>query len=528
MANLILLANARETAAALVHSLGRRLETDEVEVRWVEGSLAAAIDAVREEHGPVPIGVATRSASETIEAIELDVDEAMSLDGRDLAQVNELLDRTRIRGIRRAEAERSKVAVAHAEKLAALGTLVAGVAHEVNNPLTSITLLLDLFPTQLEAAADAIEEVQAASSAGRGLSADEVLRLGALAQAFGSRREVLESVEEVRGACRTIHEIVKDLRVFAHADEAEAPQVVSVPSLIEQTLRVVGREISSVAIVERDYGSDIPEILVPHARITQVLTNVFVNTTHALREVERDPHRVRISLRADDDMVAISISDTGPGVPPSALERIFDPFYTTRRASFGTGLGLSISRNLMRRMGGDLLVESVFGEGATFIVLVPRSSPEALRAARSQPRIPTSTPTAHGRHALLVLDTSPQMLRAYARVLGPRFDLIFASDAEEAIELMSSGSSADAVLAEVGFSPLDGRRLYAWLADRRPALAKRTVFIAAEPSAERARRELSGLPNTILRKPTSANALLQAIEGAIGPPLAGPGAFDPL
>lgn len=516
MANLILLATSRDTAEALVRSLGRRAETDGIVVRHVETPLAAAIEAVREEHGSVPIGVATRSPSEAIEAIELDVDEAMALDGSEIARVNELVDRARVRGMRRAETERAKVSMAHAEKLAALGTLVAGVAHEVNNPLTSIMLLLDMFPTQLMAAADALEEVRVAKEERRGLSPDEVVRVGALAHAFGSRAEVLENFEEMRTSSRTIHEIVKDLRVFAHADDAETPQVVHVPSLIEQTLRLVGSEIMSVAILERDYGTDIPDILVPHARITQVLTNVFVNTTHALREVARDPHRVRVTLRADEDMVAISVSDTGPGVPASALERIFDPFYTTRRASLGTGLGLSISRNLMRRMGGDLLVESVFGEGATFIVLVPRSSEEELRAARVRSRVVAIPRESQSRRSVLVLDTNAPMLRAYSRVLGQRFDLILASDSQEAIELLSSGSAADVVLAELGLSPFDGAHLHQWLAQHQPTLARRAVFIAAEPHAQRSRRELAALPNTILGKPMSADALVQAIEEALG------------
>jgi CheY-like chemotaxis protein len=272
----------------------------------------------------------------------------------------------------------------------------------------------------------------------------------------------------------------------------------------------------SVAILERDYGTDIPDILVPHSRITQVLTNVFVNTTHALREVARDPHRVRVTLRADEDMVAISVSDTGPGVPASALERIFDPFYTTRRASLGTGLGLSISRNLMRRMGGDLLVESVFGEGATFIVLVPRSSEEELRAARVRSRVVTIPRESQTRRSVLVLDTNAPMLRAYSRVLGQRFDLILASDSQEAIELLSSGSAADVVLAELGLSPFDGAHLHQWLAQHRPTLARRAVFIAAEPHVQRSRRELAALPNTILGKPMSTDALVQAIEEALG------------
>jgi DNA-binding NarL/FixJ family response regulator len=122
-----------------------------------------------------------------------------------------------------------------------------------------------------------------------------------------------------------------------------------------------------------------------------------------------------------------------------------------------------------------------------------------------------------------VLDTSAPMLRAYSRVLGQRFDLILASDSQEAIELLSSGSAADVVVAELGLSPFDGAHLHQWLAEHRPDLAERAVFVAAEPDAMRARRELSSVPNTILAKPMTADALVRAIEEALSRPKRGSG-----
>lgn len=120
-----------------------------------------------------------------------------------------------------------------------------------------------------------------------------------------------------------------------------------------------------------------------------------------------------------------------------------------------------------------------------------------------------------GRLSVLIVDTNAAMLRAYSRVLGPRYDLILASDSQEAIELLSSGSAADVVVAELGLSPLDGAHLHQWLTEHRPSLARRTVFVSAEPHAQRSRRELAGLPNAILAKPMSADALTRAVEGAL-------------
>src|SRR5262249_30737140 len=154
-----------------------------------------------------------------------------------------------------------------------------------------------------------------------------------LARMIGTRSDIVQNAEEMRRATATIKEVVKDLRVFAQTDDSELPQIVSIPEVVEHLLRLVGREIASMAVIERDFASDLPQVLAPQARLTQVLTNVLVNATHAMREMQRDVHRLRISARADEQAIALSISDTGPGIPADALERIFDPFFTTKRSN---------------------------------------------------------------------------------------------------------------------------------------------------------------------------------------------------
>ena len=514
LTSLVLLALAPETLDLLKRGLSGRVDADTTTLRLVAPPLSTTIEAIRHELGPVPLGVAARTATEAIEAIEHGADEAMVLDEHDAASVHALVDRTRVRGRLRADDANTKVNVAQADKLAALGTLVAGVAHEINNPLAALTLGLDLFPTQLTAAADTIAELARARADGRGLGANEVRHIASLASAFGTRAELDAQLGDLRHTAETIKAIVKDLLVFASPQDAGIPQVVDIPAVIEPVLRLVGRELASNAFVERDFAVDIPPVVASTARLTQVLTNVLVNATHALRDVPRDVHHVRISVRADADAVAISVSDSGPGIPPGAIERIFDPFYTTKRLHHGTGLGLSISRNLMRRMGGDLLVESVYGEGATFIMILPRPSEAELRAAYVRSRTVPRTVISSHRPSVMVVDDQTPLVRAYSRVLGPRFDLLLASDSQEAIEMLASGSHADVVLADLGLSPLDGAHLFRWLDQNRPDLAGRMVFVASEPELPRHRQLLSNLPNVVLPKPTPAATLIEAIEDA--------------
>lgn len=511
--NVIILALDSSTVDRLKAALGLRANAGAVIVERIEGTLRKGIDDARRNHGLLPLGVAARTRGEAIEAIEAGADEAMSTTGEDRAEVLELMDRTRLRGNLRAQQERERVEVAHAEKLAALGTLVAGVAHEVNNPLGAVMLGLDMLPTQVGAAADVVEEIVRAADQERSLSKDDVLRIAALGRMTGTRAELVREAEEMRSAAQTIQEVVKDLRVFARTEDAEPPQVLAIPELVDHLLRLVGREIQSMAIVERDIASDLPDVILPQARITQVLTNVIVNATHAMREVFRDVHRLRISARADDQAIALSISDTGPGIPPDAIERIFDPFYTTKRANLGTGLGLSISRNLMRKMGGDLLVESVFGEGATFVVLIPRSTDAELRAARVRSRTVPRTAAPDRRTAVLVVGDNDHLVRAYSRVLGRRYDVLLASDSQEAIEMLASGSRADVVVCDLG--TMDTPVLANWLVEKRPDLAARLVIVSDDPELFRRHRRLLELMPEVLAKPTPAASLVRAIE-AVG------------
>jgi two-component system NtrC family sensor kinase len=248
-----------------------------------------------------------------------------------------------------------------------------------------------------------------------------------------------------------------------------------------------------------------------------VIINVLINAAHAIREVERPTHRVRISARADDEFVAIAISDTGPGIPPESLERIFDPFFTTKRQELGTGLGLPISRSILQRLGGDLSVESVYGDGATFVCCVPIPSREQVRAAcsRNAP-MPSRITGAQPNCSVLVVDDDERVLRSYVRMLNPLHRLLIAQDGGDAIELLESGSAPDVVLLELDLPGLDGRKLLAWLQENRPALHKHALIVtsvASQPQYEDFLRSYSG---PVLHKPVRGEELIAEIARVLG------------
>jgi len=357
------------------------------------------------------------------------------------------------------------------------------------------------------------EEVHRLVELGRPASLQEIQKARTLAQAGGPISENMEMVEEIVEAVTHMNTVVGDLKVFAKTDEKEHPTLVSAESMVEHALRLVGRGIEQHANLERDYEPDLPLLVVPRMRFTQVITNVLVNASHAVREVDRDVHRIRISTRADDEAVAICISDTGRGIPEDAIHRIFDPFFTTKRESLGTGLGLSISKAILQELGGDLMVDSVYGDGAEFIMMVPvPTEAERIQALSAQKKAPTFQEPRVERLNVLVVDDDARMLRAYSRVLGRRHNVILASDGEEAMELIQSGSAADVVLSELSLPGVDGPELHRWLAVNQPRLAPRVLFITAAPSVEEHRSFLSGAGSRLLMKPFDRHVLLAEVE----------------
>lgn len=514
----LLLAPDAECAGALSRSLSRRYESEDIRVEIAEAAPSEALARARRQLGGSPVGFVAMDEVAALEALASGADEILVWPARDDRAIHGFFDRVKLRASLRKGQERTSANAAHAEKLAALGTLVAGVAHEINNPLTALQLSVAACVSLMTPLTKLMSELSVWTSRGWGATPEQVQALYQMAQTGAPRVEGKLLLDEMLAASASIASVVRDLRVFARSDsDREEAQLLDANEVIDQALRLVGRELGTAAHIERDYSRELPRVVVPHGRLTQVFVNILVNAVHAIREVERPVHRIRISTRSDGEYVAISISDTGPGIAPEAVAHIFDPFFTTKRTGYGTGLGLSISRSIMHDLGGDLIVESVHGEGATFLTLLPLPDHATVRQAYLKSKssgVPSSAPP---RQTVLVVDDDERILKAYARVLGGSCDVLMASDGQEAIELLSSGSSADALVTELSLPDVDGQALFEWVRTERPKLAERTVFVAAEATRERYKAFLSDLDNHVLTKPVTANALWTALSDVSDP-----------
>jgi signal transduction histidine kinase/ActR/RegA family two-component response regulator len=509
-----LLVQDEETATEL-EKLGGLREAGglDLEIVVVNDSATDAVPRQRSAGGHGPLGVVARTEAEAFAAVAAGADEACTAAGLDLPRFIAFLDRVALRATQRREAENRHTHAVQAEKLAALGTVVAGVAHEINNPLGIVILNVESTRSNVEPMLRAQEEIFRLAERGTIATADEVRRLADLARAGAAPADVRADLDDVTTALQTIADVVKDLRIFARAGDTEKEEPVYLPDLVDQVLRIVGKQITSVAALERDYGADVPALLLPRSRLTQVLTNLLINAAHAIEEVRRPMHRVRISIRYDNEAIALSISDTGPGISPDIVERIFDPFFTTKRGdreTGGSGLGLSISRSILHDIGGDLIVESVHGAGATFIAVIPTEGRRVIRHPRFQAAIGSIPP--NGRSSVLVVEDEEALLRSLATALRQRFHVLLAADGQEAIDLLESGSTPDAILCDINMPVVNGFELYQWLQDHRPDLARHVVFITANASDEIASDFLARAEKPFLEKPVTRERLLSAID----------------
>ena len=243
--------------------------------------------------------------------------------------------------------------ILQSEKMAAIGQLVAGVAHEINNPTAYVDCNLGKLKEHLASAQKLV-----------GCASNEQVR--------NIFEEMFDVINESQQGMFRIKEIVKDVKNFARVDDAEWDwQLIDIHQCIESTLNVVWNELKYKAKVVKEYG-ELPLVQCMPAQIGQVVMNILVNAVHAIAE----QGVITITTSAQTDAwVCIVIEDTGQGIASEHLNRIFDPFFTTKSLGIGTGLGLPLSYRIMQRHGGRIEIESEPGVGSKFQIWLPVSRP---------------------------------------------------------------------------------------------------------------------------------------------------------
>jgi PAS domain S-box-containing protein len=398
-----------------------------------------------------------------------------------------------------AEPNRIDVKALHADRMAALGTLAAGVAHEVNNPL-GFTLAnvafaleeLSRMETELVPSEDDPDGATEARLAG--------VRL--------RMPPVLEALQEARQGSERVRLLMRDLKMFAGGDGARAVDV-DLRRVIESSINMAYSAIRRRARLVKDYRA-VPTVAGNEARLAQVFLNLFINAAEAIREGDPEREEIRVVLATDrEGWCIVEVSDTGRGIAPEHLAGVFDPFFSTKPGS-GTGLGLSICHAVVAGMGGQIAVESRLAKGTTFRVQLPIAKDEAMpsRAKRTSIR-----PARRAR--VLVIDDEPMMARAVQRMLASEHEVEAMTDPVSALERLRDGARYDVILCDLMMPILSGMDVYEALLAIDVTQAQGMVFMTGGAYTPRAAEFLESVGNPYLEKPLDRAALQAVLRGQL-------------
>ena len=360
------------------------------------------------------------------------------------------------------------------EKLAAVGQLVSGVAHELNNPLAGVM---------------AFSELLLASRAAHDADA----------------RHAMETIhhEAMRAA-----KIVSHLLTFARQRPAERMEA-DLNAIVTDTL-TLRRYALRAADIELDVILDptLPRTWADPFQLQQVVLNLLGNAEQALTDWA-GTRRIVVWTRQDAEWLIVAVSDTGPGVPPEQRDRIFNPFYTTKPVGQGTGLGLSISDGIVREHGGRIRVESHPGEGATFLMELP------MRAVMERPvRSADARRAAAGpSRRMLVVDDETAVRAAIAAFLVTLGHSVTSAAGGLEARALLEANEYDVVLLDLRMPDLGGDTLYEELRDRDPRHARRVVFVTGDVQSDQARRFLDRAGRPVVGKPFQLDELATALAG---------------
>lgn len=399
----------------------------------------------------------------------------------------------------------------HADRLAAVGQLAAGVAHEVNNPLTYLLANSTQLAANMQGIEQALKQLRiifpslgsAAPSMDGSTPASGPFEPSDILQLVQESREMLE--ENLSGLHR-IREIIKDLKVFSRK-EPSAHEQLSVNDVLATVCNLAFNEVRHRARLVKDL-KPLPRIVADRGRLVQLFTHLIMNAAQSIAPGNAAAQLIRISSEAQLAHVIITIEDTGHGIAKEHLPRVFEPFFTTRSRDVATGLGLPLCLEIAQRHGGDIQVKSEVGVGTQVVVQFPVSAPQVAESQRSD--APPSE-RLHRRARVLIIDDEELVCRSYKRVLGPFHDVVIACGGKQALDLLERDTRFDVIICDLMMPEVDGLLVYEQLRKSESPLLSRIVFASGGVFSNRARTFMSAIHNVCLEKPLTHDMLLTVV-----------------
>ena len=357
------------------------------------------------------------------------------------------------------------------EKLAALGSLLAGVSHELNNPLSVVVARAVLLEEQGDA------KTQAAAA-------------------------------KIRTAAERCARIVRTFLAMARQQRPERGPV-AINEVVTAALDIAAYAIRTSGIeVELALAAGLPQVLADADQLHQVLLNLVVNAQQSLQEMP-PPRRIRIAseLDAGGDTLRVTVADNGPGIPAHLRARVFEPYFTTKPIGIGTGVGLAVSLGIIEAHGGRLTVDGARGGGAVFTIALPVRVAPAHAANEPSSALPSTA-----RYNVMVVDDEPDIRESLAEILsGASHHVITASSGREALERLAA-DRYDAILTDIRMPDLDGRALYEEIEARWPGQAVRVVFVTGDTLASELREFVCRSGRRVIEKPFLPSEVRRVVD----------------
>jgi PAS domain S-box-containing protein len=366
-----------------------------------------------------------------------------------------------------------------AERLSALGSLAAGVAHEINNPLSYVLLNLRYIEDHAE---------------------------------LHSRPRLALS-NALDGATR-IQQIAQELRSYCGTDAPGLPEPVDVTKAASSAINIAQNQIRHRARLERALEEDL-HVLAREGKLVQVLVNLLINAAQAIPESDGKKHVISVRSRSVSETSAlIEIVDSGVGIAPEVLPHVFEPFSTTKGRGEGSGLGLAISKRIVEELGGHISIHSALGHGCSVRVELARTNRDAITAKYLRPVSIEEHEMNESRLHLLVIDDEVAIATTLKDILLD-YHVTIAVSAREALELFLSGRHFDAILCDLMMPEVTGPELYCAACRDRPELASRFIFMTGGAFTDYGREFLEHTPCPILSKPFTVANVCRVVEQAV-------------
>jgi signal transduction histidine kinase/CheY-like chemotaxis protein len=378
------------------------------------------------------------------------------------------------------ERRRLEERLALSERLASIGTMAAGTAHEINNPLSATLANVEF----------ALQKLSGILQVPAGGDADTPSRI----------REVVEALSDAHHAGERVRKIVGELKKFARAEQASRSPL-DLPDVLEAAIKLTEHQVRHSARLFRHYGTT-PLIDANEGRLVQVFTNLILNAAQAVASSPSSGNEITITTRTDAaGRAEVEVRDNGPGIAQEHIGRIFDVFFTTKPTGAGTGLGLSICHSIVEDLGGELTVSSDSGNGAAFRVAIPPASGIAAPPLSAPVRLPGR------RGRVLSIDDEVAVSRTVERILKDLHDVVTETDARAALARIARGERFDVILCDLMMPGMNGMDFYEAIRSADAELARRIVFVSGGVFSDRASRFLEGCTNLSLEKPFSVERL---------------------